>query len=146
MRIWQRLVYIGWSKMTLLCIALRNWEIFFLSYRDFRCTTKHTILLIIYFSMSYMLCNLPLLNSGGSSGAATLNVVGFFFLDRCTQWNILWKPRSINMSHPLWKWNFKKKSANLLWQYLLKRKTYKNTVSKYRFACCKPNPNYRKNV
>lgn len=39
-----------------------------------------------------------------------------------------------------------KKSANLLWQYLLKRKTYKNTVSKYRFACCKPNPNYRKNV
>lgn len=91
-----------WSKMTSLCIAFRNWEIF-LSYRDFRCTTKHTILLFIYFSMSYMLCNLPLLNSGGSSGEATLNVVVFFFvffLDRCTQWNILWKPRSINMSHP----------------------------------------------
>lgn len=41
---------------------------------------------------------------------------------------------------------FKKKSATLLWQYLIKKKTYKNTVSKNRFACCKPNPNYRKNV
>lgn len=96
--------------------------------------------------MSYMLCNLPLLNSGGSSGAATLNVVGFFFLDRCTQWNILWKPRSIYVPLPM-KMKFKKKISNSVMTihvYLIKKKTYKNTVSKYRFACCKPIPNYRK--
>lgn len=96
--------------------------------------------------MSYMQCNLPLLNSGGSSGAATLNVVGFFFLDRCTQWNILWKPRSIYVPLPM-KMKFKKKISNSVMTihvYLIKKKTYKKNSIKISFCMLQTQPQLQK--
>lgn len=72
--------------------------------------------------------------------------MGFFFLDRCTQWNILWKPRSIYVPLPM-KMKFKKKISNSVMTihvYLIKKKTYKKNSIKISFCMLQTQPQLQK--